>query len=42
VVPADHVGLAGILGVSISSDEQTLAYSYMKVLSELFVVTGWA
>jgi len=42
VAPADRIGLAGILGVSISSDERTLAYSYMKVLSELFVVTGWA
>jgi Tol biopolymer transport system component len=42
VGPADHVGLAGILGVSISGDERTLAYSYMKVLSELFVVNGWA
>jgi DNA-binding winged helix-turn-helix (wHTH) protein/Tol biopolymer transport system component len=42
VAPGDRVGLAGILGVSISSDERTLAYSYMKVLSELFVVTGWA
>ncbi len=39
--PADHVGLAGILGVAISSDERTVAYSYMKILSELFVVNGW-
>ena len=41
VGPADHVGLAGILGVSISADERTFAYSYMKILSELFVVNGW-
>jgi DNA-binding winged helix-turn-helix (wHTH) protein/Tol biopolymer transport system component len=41
VGPADNVGLAGILGASISADERTLAYSYMKILSELFVVNGW-
>ena len=42
VTPSDRVGLAGILDLSISADERSFAYSYMRVLSELFVVTGWS
>jgi eukaryotic-like serine/threonine-protein kinase len=42
VTPSDRVGLDGILALSISADERCFAYSYMRVLSELFVVTGWS
>lgn len=42
ITPSDRVGVAGILDVVISSDERSFAYSYMKVLSELFVVNGWS
>jgi eukaryotic-like serine/threonine-protein kinase len=42
VTPSDRVGLDGILALSISADERRFAYSYMRVLSELFVVTGWS
>jgi DNA-binding winged helix-turn-helix (wHTH) protein/Tol biopolymer transport system component len=41
LTPSDQVGMAGILDVVISADERLFAYSYMKVLSELFVVNGW-
>ena len=42
VTPSDRVGLDGILDLTISADERTFAYSYMRVLSELFVVSGWS
>ncbi len=41
LTPSDRVGMAGILSVVSSADERLFAYSYMKVLSELFVVNGW-
>ena len=41
VEPLDHVGLSYIMDAVISRDEQSYAYSYVRTLSELFVVDGW-
>jgi DNA-binding winged helix-turn-helix (wHTH) protein len=41
LVPMDRVGLNHILSVVVGSNERSYAYSYMRVLSELFVVDGW-
>jgi len=40
--PPDRVGLAAMFDVVMGSDGQSYAYSYMRVLSELFVVDGWS
>jgi DNA-binding winged helix-turn-helix (wHTH) protein len=42
VAPSDRAGLNHILNVVVGSSERSYAYSYMRVLSELFVVDGWA
>ena len=42
LVPMDRVGLNHILSVVVGSNERSYAYSYMRVLSELFVVDGWS
>ena len=41
ISPADSVGLTDLLQVIIARNERSYAYSYMRVLSELFVVDGW-
>lgn len=41
LMPADRVGVNQVTGVVISDDQRSYAYSYRRVLSELFVVDGW-
>lgn len=41
IAPADSVGLTDLLHVVVARNEGSYAYSYMRVLSELFVVDGW-
>lgn len=41
LAPADPVGLSYIMDVVMASDERSYAYSYLRSLSELFVVDGW-
>jgi len=41
LAPSDRVGLSGMLDMVMSQDEHSYAYSYTRVLSELFVVDGW-
>jgi len=40
VMPADAAGVAAISAVRITPDEASYAYSYVRLLSKLFVVTG--
>jgi len=40
--PSDRVGLNYMMNVVMGSNAQSYAYSYMRVLSELFVVDGWS
>jgi hypothetical protein len=40
--PSDRVGLNNMMDVVMGSNGQSYAYSYMRVLSELFVVDGWS
>ena len=40
VRPADAAGIVDIFPVSITSDGQTYAYGYRRLLSDLYVVTG--
>ncbi len=42
LAPPDRVGLSAMFHVVMGSDGQSYAYSYMRVLSELFVVDGWS
>jgi DNA-binding winged helix-turn-helix (wHTH) protein len=39
--PADTIGVNSITGVVIADDEQSYAYSYRRVLSDLFIADGW-
>jgi hypothetical protein len=41
LVPTDQIGVNAITGVVIADDEQSYAYSYRRVLSELYVAEGW-
>ena len=41
IAPRDPIGVNSITGVVIADDEQSYAYSYRRVLSELFVAEGW-
>ena len=41
VEPGDHVGLSYIMDAVVARDEHSYAYSYVRTLSELFVVDGW-
>jgi DNA-binding winged helix-turn-helix (wHTH) protein len=41
IKPADTIGVNSITGVVIADDEQSYAYSYRRVLSDLFVGEGW-
>lgn len=42
LTPSDRVGLSAMFEVVMGRNEQSYAYSYMRVLSELFVVDGWS
>jgi DNA-binding winged helix-turn-helix (wHTH) protein len=39
--PADVIGVNSITGVVIADDEESYAYSYRRVLSDLFIAEGW-
>src|SRR5262249_14254740 len=39
--PHNQVGLAYFLNMLVGEDEKSYAYSYLRQLSELFVVDGW-
>lgn len=41
VGPRDTMGVNAITRILVSNDERSYAYSYRRVLSELFVVKGW-
>lgn len=41
LAPRDPMGVNAITRILISSDESSYAYSYRRVLSELFVANGW-
>src|SRR4051794_21434626 len=38
--PADRSGITSVFGVHVGADEQSYAYSYTRVLSELYLVDG--
>ncbi len=40
--PSDRVGLFYIMNVVMSPDAKSYAYSYLRMLSEIFVVDGWS
>src|SRR5262249_30167096 len=41
IQPADAIGVNSITGVVIADDEESYAYSYRRVLSDLFIAEGW-
>src|SRR5262249_28979268 len=41
IAPRDPTGVNSITGVVIADDEQSYAYSYRRVLSDLFIAQGW-
>ena len=41
LMPPDRVGVSTMFEVVMGRNERSYAYSYMRVLSELFVVDGW-
>jgi DNA-binding winged helix-turn-helix (wHTH) protein len=41
IQPADSIGVNSITGVVIADDEESYAYSYRRVLSDLFIAEGW-
>jgi hypothetical protein len=41
ITPQDSAGWAAFSAFVIGDDEKSYAYSYMRTLSELFVVDGW-
>ncbi|HEV8145122.1 MAG TPA: hypothetical protein VGP79_02000, partial [Bryobacteraceae bacterium] len=41
VMPADPVGFRGLLRVSASASQNAYAYTFLRALSELYVVDGW-
>ena len=40
IMPADHTGVVQIRGILPTPDGRAYAYSYLRVLSELYVVEG--
>jgi len=40
IMPADHTGVIAIRGILPTPDGRAYAYSYLRVLSELYVVEG--
>jgi hypothetical protein len=41
LTPHDPIGVNSITGVAIADDEQSYAYSYRRVLSDLYIAEGW-
>jgi hypothetical protein len=41
IAPADPIGVNSITGIVIADDERSYAYSYRRVLSGLYVASGW-
>jgi DNA-binding winged helix-turn-helix (wHTH) protein len=41
IKPSDPTGVNSITGVVIAGDEESYAYSYRRVLSDLFIAEGW-
>jgi hypothetical protein len=41
LTPPDTIGVNSITGVAIADDEQSYAYSYRRVLSDLHIAQGW-
>jgi DNA-binding winged helix-turn-helix (wHTH) protein len=41
IAPADPIGVNSITGIVIADHEQSYAYSYRRVLSGLYVASGW-
>jgi hypothetical protein len=41
IAAADPIGVNSITGIVISDDERSYAYSYRRVLSVLYVASGW-
>jgi len=41
LMPADPVGFRGMLRVSASASQNAYAYTFLRALSELYVVDGW-
>ena len=41
IKPADTIGVNSITGVVIADDEESYAYSYRRVLSDLYIGDGW-
>jgi hypothetical protein len=39
--PADPIGVNSITGIAIADDERSYVYSYRRVLSALYVASGW-
>ena len=40
-IAPDPVGVNSITGIVIAADERSYAYSYRRVMSELYIATGW-
>jgi hypothetical protein len=41
LAPIDPIGVNSITGVTVADDEVSYAYSYRRVLSELYLAEGW-
>ena len=41
IAPADPIGVNSITGIAIADDERSYVYSYRRVLSGLYVASGW-
>src|SRR5207249_3923938 len=41
LTPADPIGVNSITGVTIADDGNSYAYSYRRVLSDLYLAEGW-
>jgi DNA-binding winged helix-turn-helix (wHTH) protein len=41
IMPADPIGVNSVTGIVIADDEESYAYSYRRVLSGLYVASGW-
>jgi hypothetical protein len=41
IAPLDLAGVSRIWPAVLSEDEHTMVYSFLRNLSELFVVDGW-
>ena len=41
ITPLEATGVTSITGIALSGDEQCYAYSYRRLMAELFVVRGW-